>query len=100
MKIAVEVPQAIVIQNACKIEGELVLETVCRNYDHYKVLPEVILYEGIVCGKTGWNSDRQYACYKSNVPIAKAVSVIEERNRAAEIVYGAAFMYPYVSFVF
>lgn len=71
-KTATEVPRAIVIQSAVMYEGELVLETVCRDYDHYKSLPEVVIYEGTVCGKTGWSSDRNYACYKSGAAIATA----------------------------
>jgi hypothetical protein len=35
MKQAIEVPKAIVIQAAVRYDGELVLETVCRDYDHY-----------------------------------------------------------------
>lgn len=70
---AIEVPRAIVIQAALHLDGQLVLETTCRDYDHYKSLPEVVIYEGTECGKTGWSSDREYACYKSGAAIAKAV---------------------------
>lgn len=69
------VPGAIVITSSARIEGELVLETTCRDYDHYKSLPDVVSYSGEMCGKTGWNSDRQYACYKSGARIAKKVAV-------------------------
>ncbi len=71
-KVAVELTGAIVIQVATWYDGELVLETVCRDYDHYKSLPDVVLYEGVECGKTGWSSDNGYACYKSGAAIAKA----------------------------
>ena len=82
MKQAIEVPKAIVIQVATWYpagidpEGgahghELILETACRDYDHYTSLPEVVVYEGTECGKTGWSSDRNYACYKSGACIAK-----------------------------
>lgn len=70
-KVAIEVPRAIVIQAATWYDGELVLETVCRDYDHYKSLPDVVVYEGTECGKTGWSSDSHYACYKSGAAIAK-----------------------------
>jgi hypothetical protein len=71
MKTATEVPRAIVIQVAQWYDGELVLETVCRDYDHYRTLPDVVTYEGTVCGKTGWSSDNNYACYKSGAAIAQ-----------------------------
>lgn len=61
---------AIVITAHHIIEGETVLETACRDYDHYKTLPAVVSYEGTVCGLTGWNSDRGYACYKSGAKVA------------------------------
>lgn len=73
MKTASPVPGAIVIQSAVMYDGELVLETLCRDYDHYKSLPDVVDYEGTECGKTGWSSDKQYACYKSGAAIAKKV---------------------------
>ncbi len=71
MKVAIELPRAIVIQTAQWYGEELILETVCRDFDHYKSLPDVVVYEGIECGKTGWSSDSHYACYKSGAAIAK-----------------------------
>lgn len=77
MSQAIEVPRAIVIQVATWYEEELVLETVCRDYDHYVSLPDVVTYQDrltgnkpVECGKTGWSSDRNYACYKSGACIA------------------------------
>ena len=72
--VAHEVPKAIVLTVVQRIEGELVLETNCTDYDHYKSLPDVVAYDGTLCGKTGWSSDRNYACYKSGAHIARAVS--------------------------
>ena len=69
-KRAIAVPKAIVIQVATWYDGELVLETVCRDYDHYRTLPDVVTYQGMECGKTGWSSDSHYACYKSGASIA------------------------------
>lgn len=66
---------AIVLLVAQRIEGDLILETTCRDYDHYIELPDVVTYNGVMCGKTGWSSDRNYACYKSNAMIARKVSV-------------------------
>lgn len=62
---------AIVITAAYLVEG--VLETNCNDYDHYKSLPQVVSYCGEMYGKTGWSSDKHYACYKRNVAIAKAL---------------------------
>lgn len=70
---ALEVPQAIVLTTVAYVDFDLVLETNCRDYDHYTTLPEVVNYQGVECGKTGWNSDRHYACYKASAHIAKAV---------------------------
>ncbi len=64
---------AIVITAHHVIDGEVVIETTCRDYDHYKSLPDVVSFEGTVCGKTGWNSDREYACYKSGAKVAMKV---------------------------
>jgi hypothetical protein len=61
---------AIVITSHGIIEGQYVLETACADFDAYKALPDVVMFEGKLCGKTGWSSDRNYACYKSGVPVA------------------------------
>jgi hypothetical protein len=74
MKTATTVPAAIVLQRVGKVDGTTVLETSCPDYDHYRALPQVVEYEGVRCGKTGWNSDRGYACYQSNALMAQAVS--------------------------
>lgn len=68
------VVEAITITVAQMVDGELILETDCLNYDHYNMLPAAVSFawkgEQIICGKTGWSSDRNYACYKSSKPIA------------------------------
>lgn len=61
---------AIPVTSSHIIEGQVVIETTCRDYDHYRSLPDAVTYNGVVCGKTGWNSDRGYACYKSGVALA------------------------------
>jgi hypothetical protein len=40
-------------------------ETDCTDYDQYKVLPHAAELEGRVYVKTGWNSDRGRAYYKT-----------------------------------
>jgi hypothetical protein len=67
---AIEVPRAIVIQIATWYKDEFILETTCRDYDHYVSLPNVVTCDGVECGKTGWNSDRCQAYYKSTAIVA------------------------------
>ena len=67
---AEEVPRAIVITAFYILEGQYVLETACADFDAYRALPSVVEYQGRRCGKTGWSSDRNYACYRSGVLIA------------------------------
>jgi hypothetical protein len=55
------------------LKGESILETTCRDYDHYKSLPELVAYQGQHFGKTGWSSDTYMACYKSSAAIAYKV---------------------------
>jgi len=57
------------------IEGEFVAETDCEDYDAYRSLPAVIEVEGKLLGKTGWSSDRHYACYKERVMLGKMVDI-------------------------
>ena len=66
--------KAIVLLNAQRLEGDLILETTCRDYEQYCTLPQVVAYSGIMCGLSAWSSDRQTACYKSSVAIARAIS--------------------------
>lgn len=55
------------------IEGEVVCTVFCADYDDYKLLPAAIEVGGQILGRTGWNSDLQYACYKSNTRLAKRI---------------------------
>lgn len=52
------------------IDGQLVIETHCCDYEQYSKLPHVVVYKEKICVKTGWSSDRCYACYKSGLPVA------------------------------
>ena len=47
------------------IEGEVVIETICRDFDHFCSLPDVVAYDGRLLAKTGWSSDTMKACYKT-----------------------------------
>lgn len=56
------------------IDAEFVVEVDCEDFDQYKILPQVIEVKGKHLGKTGWSSDRNYACYKENVILGKIVN--------------------------
>ena len=53
------------LQSIIWIEGEYIVEVECRDYNDYCALPAAISYDRMVMGKTGWNSDKCKACYKS-----------------------------------
>jgi hypothetical protein len=55
------------------IEGDIVAEVSCNDYDEYKALPQAIEVKQTVLGKTGWSSDKGYACYKSNVLLGQII---------------------------
>lgn len=38
----------------------------CRDYEHYKRLPDVLEYQGKHYAKSGWNSDLEECCYQHN----------------------------------
>jgi hypothetical protein len=40
--------------------------TNCRDYDVFAALPQTVMLNGKRLGKSGWNSDRGIAYYKSN----------------------------------
>lgn len=50
-----------------KIDSEMVAEVACRDYTVFCALPDALEIDGLIFGKTGWSSDRNYACYKTNV---------------------------------
>jgi hypothetical protein len=50
-----------------KIDNEVVAEVSCHDYDVFCALPDALEIDGVIFGKTGWSSDRNYACYKTNV---------------------------------
>gem|GEM_PF-4522758 len=56
------------------IDGQVVAEVDCDGYDSFVALPDAIEVEGNVLGKTGWSSDRNYACYKSGVLLGKSLT--------------------------
>jgi hypothetical protein len=62
------------VEFACTIEGDSIIEVRCPNYETFSGLPSVLEFEGRLHGRTGWNSDRGLACYKTSAPIAKIVA--------------------------
>lgn len=57
--------KAIKINVEHTIDGELIVEVDCADFKEYKKLPQVAKHtSGKLLVKTGWNSDRCYACYK------------------------------------
>ena len=62
--------EAIDIIQQSKIGPVFVLETSCRDYEHYSNLPVAVSYNCRVYVKTGWSSDTYRACYKTGVPYA------------------------------
>jgi hypothetical protein len=62
-------PQYLTVVRAEVIEGRTCVMVNCLDHDHFKRLPEVVSYNGHLLGKTGWNSDTQYAHYQSNATI-------------------------------
>lgn len=67
------VPDMINVAVASTCEGTLCLVVDCRDFDHFTKLPAALLFEGRVCGKSGWNSDRGAAYYQSSVALAHVV---------------------------
>jgi len=68
MKVHVE-SNYLVSEQVAVIEGVTCIMVRCNDFDHFKHLPEVVSYEGVKCGKTGWNSDSNRACYQSSAHI-------------------------------
>jgi len=71
--IAKTIHDSIVIISSEKIDGIVCLSTSCVDYENYRRLPKVVDFDGIICGLTGWNSDRQLAYYQSKTKIARAI---------------------------
>lgn len=64
---------AIIIDIHGILEGVVFAETSCEDYDHYRRLPQAVEFQGRVLGKSGWNSDRCVAYYRSDKAIARVV---------------------------
>lgn len=54
-------------------DGQEIISVDCEDFTEYKSLPHVVEFEGQILGKTGWNSDKNQAYYKSNILLARKV---------------------------
>lgn len=70
---AKRVRDAVAILAEHSLGKERVLETSCADFDEYSELPNVVRYFGRVYTKTGWNSDKGMAYYKTGNFYAVAV---------------------------
>ena len=62
---------AVSIYMACVLpDGVGYLELPCVDYDDLKTLPHAVLYMGQTYVRTGWDSDRCVACFKTNREVA------------------------------
>lgn len=57
------------IKYHAKIEGITCCVVDCNDFDCFKSLPHAVSYNGTLCGKSGWNSDKNEAYYQSNVTL-------------------------------
>lgn len=67
---AQKVKDAVALTGQYTLDGQLCLETTCDDFDDFKSLPQVVIYCGIECVKTGWSSDTHRACYKQGGLVA------------------------------
>ena len=73
MKVQVE-KEHMVAHMVAEIDGVVCVVVTCDDYDHYKRLPQVVSHNGIMCGKSGWNSDTNRCHYQSNATLVRIVN--------------------------
>ena len=61
------------IKYHAEIDGITCCVVDCSSYDHFKTLPQAVSHNGILCGKSGWNSDKNEAYYQSNASLVRKV---------------------------
>lgn len=64
-------PDYLVALETGVVEGVTCVSVACTDYDHFRKLPAAISHNGILCGKTGWNSDKHQAYYQSNATLVR-----------------------------
>lgn len=62
--------QSVTVTSHGKVDGVTYVITDCQDYDAYKALPNAVEFNGMILGKSGWNSDKSIACFQSNVSVA------------------------------
>lgn len=61
------------VTTAATVEGDSIITVSCPDYEAYSKLPAVVEFEEKLHGRTGWNSDRGVAYYKTSAPIASII---------------------------
>jgi hypothetical protein len=54
-------------------DGVVVLVTHCNDHGEFVSLPRFVIFDGVAYGKSGWNSDRKLAYYRTDVKRAKPI---------------------------
>jgi hypothetical protein len=70
MQTANVVANVLVINQSAVVEGVTCLVVDCEDFMTYKGLPQALEFQGVICGRSGWNSDKSVAYYQSNVALA------------------------------
>ena len=73
--VALPISNMIRVNVVVLIEGETVAEVDCADYDEYKKLPVAIKINDKVLGKSGWSSDKNFACYKENILLGQILDI-------------------------
>jgi len=56
--------------------GVKVLVSQCNSHEAFKQLPEMVNFEGTLFGKSGWNSDKEIAYYRTDARVAWATCIV------------------------
>jgi hypothetical protein len=54
------------------MDGARFVEVPCADYDALRALPTALMFDGLVYGRTGWNSDDCKAYYRTGVALARS----------------------------
>jgi|GEM_PF-3843854 len=78
--IAKPLPNELVIENYLSVGNESTVVTYCKDYSHYRSLPDVIEYSGRRFGKTGWDSNTNRCHYSTKALKARAILYPEDMD--------------------
>lgn len=62
---------SVVAASVC--EGVHFAMVACADYEAYCALPQVISFEGRLLGRTGWNSDKGVAYFRSDAKMGRVI---------------------------